>query len=567
MSFRNKIIVIFILISFTSYFAAIALLIIRSIEISERSEIQIMENSFQELKHSMDRVFTDIEKMSSLYILDERLRDITITDTRYISDENYITNLSHVNNVVRLAKRLNPYVLGVTFITKYDDVYTNTDQTKTDIGKYYEWIEQLDNTEEKVYYSSIYEGFFMRGKRYMLSIIQPMEDLILGAIGYVIIDIDFNVLQGIIDDTFLRNEIGIQILQDNEIIYSKNTLENHDDTRFLSHYGYLPVLNWEVIQSVSKLNIYKKAFYSAKSYILILLPISLLSIIFLFIVISKLIKPITVLSHHISDMRGNVYEKGHKIDYTGHANDEISILYNSFNEFITSLQESIQKEYTAKMNQKHMELLMLQSQINPHYMYNTLNLISSIAILNNVDDISEICNELSDILRYSIKTDLNVKLSDELDIVKKYTDLQQRRHPGKIMLTVDVPEKLLEVQVQRFMIQPLVENSIKHGIEKNNEAVSISISGRIEHHILELEIKDNGRGIPQEKLKEIENLLSAHSCLMNQKGFGIQNVHYRIQDYYGEEFGLSIESAENKWTLLKIRIPSENVLLLNEHSY
>jgi len=400
----------------------------------------------------------------------------------------------------------------------------------------------------------------------MLSIIQPMEDLILGSIGYVIIDIDFDVLQGIIDDTFMRNEIGIQIQQNNEIIYSKNTLEHHDNTNFLSHYDYLPVLNWEVKQSVSKLNIYRKVFYSARSYIIILLPISILSIIILYIAISKLIKPITVLSHHIFNMRGKVYEKGHKIYYNGNTNDEISILYNSFNDFITSLQQSFQREYTARMNQKHMELLMLQSQINPHYMYNTLNLISSIAILNNVDDISEICNDLSDILRYSIKTDINVKLSDELDIVKKYTDLQQRRHPGKINLTVNVPEKLMDEQVQRFMIQPLVENSIKHGIEKNNETVSISISGNIEHHILELEIKDNGRGISQEKLKEIENLLSTHSCLVNQKGLGIQNVHYRIQDYYGEEFGLSIESSENKWTLLKIRIPSRNVILMKENS-
>lgn len=230
---------------------------------------------------------------------------------------------------------------------------------------------------------------------------------------------------------------------------------------------------------------------------------------------------------------------------------ELSVTFDDMLGQIDKLMESmIQKEKENAM----IQLKALQAQINPHFLYNTLEVMRSIALENNLESIEVISRSLAKMFRYSISKAGNiVKVRDEVEHIKNYSVIQQYRYGNRIEFLYSIDSNILDKRMVKFVLQPIVENAIIHGLDSKTEQGVITIIGMWKEKMLEFRIIDNGMGMNKEKLADLKENFRKHNDL--SAGIGLANVDARLQLYYGPEYGLEIESEENKGTQVIVRIP------------
>ena len=233
--------------------------------------------------------------------------------------------------------------------------------------------------------------------------------------------------------------------------------------------------------------------------------------------------------------------------------DEISIICENFNKMCDNLEEYIDKFYISQINEKNAEMKTLQSSINPHFLYNTLESIRMKAIINNDKEVARMIYMLAHIFRSQLKEKDMIKIKSELEYCDKFLQIYKFRYSNKILYSVECEEDLLDKKIIKFIIQPLIENYFIHGIrlESNDNILKIRIK-KISN-IINIVIEDNGKGIPIERLNILKQKIK------NQKNddqmVGILNVNQRIKIKYGNEYGVDLESEEGEGTKITIKLP------------
>ena len=199
--------------------------------------------------------------------------------------------------------------------------------------------------------------------------------------------------------------------------------------------------------------------------------------------------------------------------------------------------------------------MMIEKQINPHFLLNTLNSMKLMAINSQNADIIKTIDTLGNLMHYGLyDQDKNVLIKEELDSIRNYIAINQTRFKKSIILSIDCPEKLLDHQTLKLLLQPVVENSIKYGF-RTDRALEINISVSIVRREIIFKISDNGNGIEEGRLKYIQGCLEADTLIEIPNNLGLMNVNSRIRMRYGMRYGLHISSALDKGTEVTIRIP------------
>lgn len=231
---------------------------------------------------------------------------------------------------------------------------------------------------------------------------------------------------------------------------------------------------------------------------------------------------------------------------------------------IQRLNEILDRNNLIHHSKKQAEYLALQNQINPHFLYNTLNTISAMAEIENMHDIVRITDCISNIFRYNLKGETQVSLREELAHVRDYVQIQMFRFPGRFSAEYRVDEELMDIRVMKFILQPIVENSITHGLFDRETGGKVIIGAIVEEeHDLLLSVSDNGQGINRKRLEEINQRLFAYRSLtggdgsMGADGIGLMNVNARIMGHYGNGCGISIYSEYGKGTKVILRLNAE----------
>ncbi|AUS96059.1 hypothetical protein CDQ84_03155 [Clostridium thermosuccinogenes] len=234
--------------------------------------------------------------------------------------------------------------------------------------------------------------------------------------------------------------------------------------------------------------------------------------------------------------------------------DEIGELIGSFNKMVTRMSDMIEEKYIMGQEMKSAELRALQAQINPHFLYNSLDLINCLAIKHSIPEITQMVASLSKFYKLSLSQGKDViSFKDELMHVQLYVQIQNLRFENKIKLILDIEPCIYEYSTLKTILQPIVENSIIHGIfEKEEKSGTINISAKKENNIIILEVKDDGVGMPEEVVNQI--LLEDKST--RRHGYGVKNTNDRIKLYYGQEYGLSYSSILGKGTTVRIKLPA-----------
>jgi two-component system sensor histidine kinase YesM len=243
--------------------------------------------------------------------------------------------------------------------------------------------------------------------------------------------------------------------------------------------------------------------------------------------------------------------------------DEIGRLQTSFNAMaadIERLMKGIEEEHRRRQLS---ELQVLEYQINPHFLYNTLDSINWMAQRAGQKEISAVVTALARFFRLSLSRGRETyRVQDELDHVKAFLSISQMRYPDTFTFVFDVAPELLERHTLKIVLQPLVENAVKHGIDKRGSGGVIRVEGRAAGRELEWVVADNGKGMTDERLEALRRRLSGSEPGSEPDsdtgGFGLVNVHHRIQLNYGAPYGLSIESAPGDGTRVRALLPLED---------
>ena len=305
-------------------------------------------------------------------------------------------------------------------------------------------------------------------------------------------------------------------------------------------------IGWRIVQLVSVDEIYAGEDQNMKS-VLTTIIISLLLIMPIIILISRFLsQPIIRLAKRMNSVRDGQINK---IDETTYGM-EVYELYNSYNFMAERINDLLSDIQHANKIQRQTEIKALQAQINPHFLYNTLDSINWMALENNIPDISKMVTMLSRLFRLSLSKGRTVyRLGDELEQVGYYLEIQKIRFKNRFNYYIEADEHLKDYYIPKLILQPLVENSLVHGFQKTLAGGVIMIIAKIIGERIIIDVTDNGMGIPEEKAQRILSIDSSEG------GYGIKNVHERIKYTCGETYGLQYIFDSPEGTNVRIELP------------
>ena len=285
---------------------------------------------------------------------------------------------------------------------------------------------------------------------------------------------------------------------------------------------------------------------------------SLLTLFFLAVIIFfsyfHMAKPIHEIDRFIDESIENPDRrlKLRRTDEIGTVADSLNHMLDENQRMIEEIKEGKIRLYETKLTQQKMEILAYRNQINPHFLYNTFSCMRDMALINDQDNIAEMAMALSDIFRYAVKASNIVTVRDEVSYIEKYARIIEFRFMGKITIETSVESSVLDKPLIRFFLQPLVENSVFHGLESkmDNGLVDVRIEGKGDK--LAITIKDDGCGMDEEALNNLKELINAPH---EKGGIGLPNIIQRLRLFYGDEYTFEVSSIVGKGTTINIEVP------------
>ena len=279
---------------------------------------------------------------------------------------------------------------------------------------------------------------------------------------------------------------------------------------------------------------------------------ALLSIAILSYVLSNTItKPLSKLQRLMEQAEAGDFSVRFNSRYT----DEVGSLGDSFNHMLQQIEQLVQQVYTEQKNKRNAEMRILQEQIKPHFLYNTLDTISWLSRENGAEDLVLLVDALTSMFRVGLsKGRESITIKEEICHVSSYLCIQQIRYSTKLSYEIHVPEELENYMVPKLILQPLVENAIYHGIKRKREKGLITVNVTLEDEVLAFQVRDTGPGIAEGKLKTLQSQLQNRSRT-EESGFGLFYVNEQVKLSCGAAYGVVLDSEEGSWTTSTVYVP------------
>ncbi|WP_239619302.1 sensor histidine kinase [Cohnella mopanensis] len=410
-------------------------------------------------------------------------------------------------------------------------------------------------------------------------------------VGFIVIDLDDSVVERFSDNVkigktglfYVADDRGIPIFTPSALAKSGDpfqpvNLSKHtgnqrdsfvdsssDPSKFVV-FATSQATGWKIVGSAPLEEIVEDA-NRIRTLIIVSVALSILFTITLyFFITSRLTRPIQLLKSKMRQAASGYLDA--KVKPTGH--DEIADLGTSFNTMIEKIKMLLEQSIREQEHIQKAELRTLQAQINPHFLYNTLDSIVWMAEAGKNEQVIQLVQALSRFFRISLNKGRDwISIKIELDHVQSYLIIQKMRYRDILDYEVDVSPELQMYPILKMTLQPLVENALYHGIKNQRGKGLIRIGGYVDLQDIVLFVEDNGIGMTKDRLEAVREQLeqprdsqpddSGDTGIEDGKngGFGLQNVHQRLKLYFGERYGLQIESEERKGTCIYVRIPKK----------
>jgi two-component system sensor histidine kinase YesM len=393
-----------------------------------------------------------------------------------------------------------------------------------------------------------------------------------------------SIYKGLINDDMREiavvssdNEFIVSRSNDFPLLFDKNILSETEgrggyylyNKKALVTYVKVEDLGWQVVSYIRLSLLYKDIY----TFRIIIISLCLITAILLTLLNRKISNDfVTPIKRLVNGMKE--IQKGTHADVEVDRNDELGFITKTFNEMSMEINHLITWIYREQITRKEAQLKALQSQINPHFLFNTLESINWMAMLKNVPEISETVTALSSLMEASIgRDDKLIPLREEFKYIDHYISILKNRFEDRIQLNVYVEnDDILDINIPKLLIQPIIENAVYHGIGNISDIGVIRLNTFIRYGILEIEVIDNGIGMDKESLKALNETLALDNDTYfrlrsneERKSIGLENVNRRIKLFYGEKYGLRITSEKDEFTKVIVSIPVNEALKENKN--
>lgn len=310
--------------------------------------------------------------------------------------------------------------------------------------------------------------------------------------------------------------------------------------------------NWYILLALPRAD-YMHDISSLRNIVVALTAVIIFFAVLAFLLISKsTTRSIQTLVHSMEDFGQGNFEVNCQID----SEDEIGRLGQVFNKMVRDMKELVNNAYEQELMRQKAQMKSLQMQINPHFLYNTLDTINWMARMHHVDEVGDMAAALGSMMRYSLARNSVASIRDEVRNLKDYLFIQNYRYGDKITVTFEMEEELMDISIPKLLIQPVLENAIIHGIEEKLDEGHILISAWAEEQELYICVADDGVGMTEDAIRQ---LLQEEGCTAakGHTSIGIINVNKRIRLVYGYQCGLSVQSELGKGTKMTLHMKTE----------
>ncbi|MBP1991985.1 sensor histidine kinase [Paenibacillus eucommiae] len=434
------------------------------------------------------------------------------------------------------------------------------------------WYQQALKLKGEVYVAGPFERTYFippsTASPYVFSLVRKINNTTGRAdLGGIVIDVSVMDIYRLLNELNLKDMIILNA--DNQIVYSSaidkigqqwmdgekikgNTsawMDINNQRMFVSS-TYSDATGWRFV-SLDPLSSIQS---NSNKYRNITIGIGFIALIIAMIISTFVSRRITKPLRTLQQKMKKVQSGDFNIQLDVQSTDEVGQLTQSFNRMTEEIHTLVNHVYKSEIIQKEAQLKALHSQINPHFLYNTLDSINAIAVIEDVPVLARMTKMLSDMFRYSISTgEQIVPLEEELKQVVRYVEIQQIRYDNKFSLIVNIPDYLLSYPIPKLTLQPIVENAIYHGLEMLPGEGHITINGYETATQMILKVSDNGPGIPEPVLLNIQSNLQGKAP--NVDHIGLANVQERIELHFGSDYGIKLESKLGEGTTVTYILP------------
>ena len=481
-------------------------------------------------------------------------------------------NLENLKERMSIGYRLNDDIVSLSLFDEEGALSSHAPShysEKEEINLFQQsWFEEPDDPYTFTFSNPHIQELFKTPYKWVVTLTRKIS--IDGTPYYLVIDYDFSTISAYINRVFIGKR-GYSFILDknNQLIYHPNQrmAQNMDEKeivnmietkgdgvyvtpseKYVMAYQTVPQSHWKVVGVSDLEDTLRPALneiwtFTFWAFVLIFGCIVLFSS-----SVSKMISsPITAIVSVMKNPEGKGLPT--RLKENGYNEvGELSRTYNHLLDQVERLMKTIKEEQTEL---RHSEMKVLQSQMNPHFLYNTLDSILWMSESGKQNETSQMVDALGKLMRISLsKGDILIPLRKEIEHVQSYLTIQTIRYKNQFTYTIDVDSSLLNCRIPKITLQPFIENALYHGIERMADEGEIAIKAKDQGENILLEIKDDGVGIHPEELEWIQKFERNETS-----GFGIWNVHQRIQLLYGKEYGVSIQSELDEGTTVHIMIP------------
>ena len=538
---------------------------------AEEHSVQLIH----QVSNSMDVYVETIEKMVNYIQLE--LQDTPFFTMESEGASGWDSETAYIRSVLENVANSHREVAGIFIATK-EDLYVSTGMSRISRDPFQNerWYREASENPEEIQLISVVTGRnIVTNRSYSIddvfSLAKAVQDPETGEVlGVILLDIRHDIIQSSINGVTIGEKGFVFVMdQEDNIVYTPvNGIVYRVNPKWVKAMEPMSVqIQGGSYQIRSELSPYTgwrtvgvfsmdEVMSSVNTIVYILFTCVIISLVLVVIVSFKFSRTLTNPIFKLKRLMKQAESGDLTVRFNFEHNDEIGELGQSFNHMIARIDQLIQMVYVEQENKRTAEMKSLQEQIKPHFLYNTLDTISWMARDYDAEDIVRLVDALTNMFRIGLSHGKDIiTVKEEITHVSNYLYIQKIRYKDKLNYVIHVDESLYAIEVPKLILQPLVENAIYHGVKAKRGGGTITITGVPEGENLVFTVQDNGAGMPQEKVEELNRRMSERSVLDEQKSFGLFYIRERIQLCYGKGYGVHVESALGEGTRVTITLP------------
>ncbi len=539
-----------------------------SMKVASQKIIESYSNSILLLGSKIDDSLEKYRFLACAVAVDPDINAVNVPSLEDSGDIEYYRNLTRVLNNLRVYSYTNELNADITVYLKKASRYVST-QWGMDFIKESDEVLAMDDSD--------YYKWFYRMKKYgnsskeVISYIQNAVYNLPQQGTLVTIDVDMEDLRKLLDE-FKNPEdsLAFIVLPQNKVI-SNSSAQNIEDIALLttgqsSNLGVIEHnqngTNYKIIYYKSEKTGLISGISLADKTILqpiITIRVYIVAFILLGIILAvffsySVYKTILIPFNKIVDAMRQVKDGDFKVRIPDENNGEMAFVFSQFNSMANQIDYLINEVYENKVSLQKSNLKLLHSQIKPHFLFNCLNFIYRMSVAGDFEGIGNMSLFLGKYFRYATRIDKDyTTLREELENIGSYVRIQQMRFPGRIILTQQVPPEISSIKIPRLLIQPIIENSILHGLEKIDDTIRIEVRACTFEKMIIVTVEDDGKGINDDDFLRITN--NIRELKDDESSYGLSNIYSRLKLEFGETAEMKLEQIKPKGIRVVISIP------------